>query len=213
MWRFCNFTRPGLAGKNGPFIPGQTNGRSISNSNQFSEICCRDYDQSYKKESNSANSYKYKREQNIHFTKFSINTFLLAEYSSDSASENDSPQASPNHSDNQRISRGQLAAALLFAGTASLNSLSNIAERAVDDEEMATTSDTTPTPSRTSSFSTVDPSSSIQPTGNSQQYAAELLTMREMGLTEENSNLQALILCNGNVEAAVTLVLGIGNFT
>lgn len=79
---------------------------------------------------------------------------------------------------------------------------------------MATTSDTTPTPSRTSSFSTVDPgTSSIQSTGNSQQYAAELLTMREMGLTEENSNLQALILCNGNVEAAVTLVLGIGNFT
>lgn len=106
-----------------------------------------------------------------------------------------------------------MAAALLFAGSASLNSLSNIAQRTADDAEMATTSNTTP-PNQTSSPSTVNPgSSSVQPSGNSQQYAAELQTMREMGLTEDNSNLQALILCNGNVEAAVTLVLGIGNFT
>lgn len=101
----------------------------------------------------------------------------------------------------------------MFAGTASLNSLSSIAQRTADDEEMATTSSTTPPPSRISP-TVVDPgTSTIQPDGNSQPYAAELQTMREMGLTEEHSNLQALILCNGNVEAAVTLVLGIGNFT
>lgn len=106
-----------------------------------------------------------------------------------------------------------MAAALLFAGTASLNSLSNIADRSTDDEEMATTSNTTPS-SRTSSLSgTIDPgTSSVQSSGNSQRYIAELQTMREMGLTEESSNLQALIMCNGNVEAAVTLVLGLGNF-
>lgn len=101
----------------------------------------------------------------------------------------------------------------MFAGTASLNSLSSIAQRTTDDEEMATTSNTTPPPPSRISPLAVDPTSTIQPAGNSQPYAAELQTMREMGLTEEHSNLQALILCNGNVEAAVTLVLGIGNFT
>jgi len=130
-----------------------------------------------------------------------------AEDSSDS-SENDSPQASPNHADNQRISRNQLAAALLFAGRASLNSLSNIAERTIDDAEMATTSNTTAS-EQVPSQSTGDAGSLLV---NRQRYTAELETMREMGLTDENNNLQALILCNGNVEAAVTLVLGIGNF-
>lgn len=101
-----------------------------------------------------------------------------------------------------------MAAALLFAGTASLNSQSNTADRSTDDEEMATTSNTT-----SSHSATTDPgTSSVHSSGNSQRYAAELQTMREMGLTEESSNLQALILCNGNVEAAVTLVLGLGNF-
>lgn len=40
-----------------------------------------------------------------------------------------------------------------------------------------------------------------------QQYNSELYTMREMGLQDETSNLHALILCNGNVEAAINLVL------
>ncbi|XP_019529942.3 ubiquitin-like protein 7 [Aedes albopictus] len=38
------------------------------------------------------------------------------------------------------------------------------------------------------------------------QYRAELDQMREMGLTDTETNLQALIVCNGNVEAAVNLV-------
>lgn len=41
------------------------------------------------------------------------------------------------------------------------------------------------------------------------QYATELQTMQELGFTEERNNLRALILCNGNVEAAVNLILGI----
>ncbi|KAG4065110.1 hypothetical protein HA402_007507 [Bradysia odoriphaga] len=136
---------------------------------------------------------------------------------SSESSEGDSPQASPSRSaDSQRISRNQLAAALLFAGTASLNSLSSIAQPSTDnDEEMATTSNTTPPASQTSAVSAADPgTSSVEaPTDNSsQRYAAELQIMRDMGLTEENSNLQALVMCNGNVEAAVTLVLGLGNF-
>uniref|UniRef100_A0A182QSH1 UBA domain-containing protein n=1 Tax=Anopheles farauti TaxID=69004 RepID=A0A182QSH1_9DIPT len=38
------------------------------------------------------------------------------------------------------------------------------------------------------------------------QYRRELDTMREMGLTDMETNLQALIVCNGNVESAVNLV-------
>lgn len=38
------------------------------------------------------------------------------------------------------------------------------------------------------------------------QYRAELDQMREMGLTDTETNLQALIVCNGNVETAVNLV-------
>lgn len=88
--------------------------------------------------------------------------------------------------------------------------MSSSAQRTASDEEMATTSNT---PQTNQTLSTIDPgTSSVQPSGNSQRYATELQIMRDMGLTEENSNLQALILCNGNVEAAVTLVLGLGNF-
>uniref|UniRef100_A0A182JFN4 UBA domain-containing protein n=1 Tax=Anopheles atroparvus TaxID=41427 RepID=A0A182JFN4_ANOAO len=39
------------------------------------------------------------------------------------------------------------------------------------------------------------------------QYRSELELMREMGLTDTETNLQALIVCNGNVESAVNLVL------
>lgn len=38
------------------------------------------------------------------------------------------------------------------------------------------------------------------------KYRAELEQMREMGLTDTETNLQALIVCNGNVGAAVNLV-------
>lgn len=38
------------------------------------------------------------------------------------------------------------------------------------------------------------------------QYRTELDQMREMGLTDTETNLQALIVCNGNVETAINLV-------
>lgn len=38
------------------------------------------------------------------------------------------------------------------------------------------------------------------------KYRAELDQMREMGLTDTETNLQALIVCNGNVETAINLV-------
>ncbi|XP_031639750.1 uncharacterized protein LOC116351750 [Contarinia nasturtii] len=46
-----------------------------------------------------------------------------------------------------------------------------------------------------------------------ERYANELQTMREMGLFEDMMNIQALIVSNGDVEAAINLVLsGLGNF-
>lgn len=45
------------------------------------------------------------------------------------------------------------------------------------------------------------------------RYATELRTMQEMGLFEELINIQALVISNGDVEAAINLVLtGFGNF-
>ncbi|XP_058058985.1 uncharacterized protein LOC131209853 [Anopheles bellator] len=43
------------------------------------------------------------------------------------------------------------------------------------------------------------------------RYRAELELMREMGLADTENNLQALIVCNGNVESAVNLVLSCMN--
>lgn len=46
-----------------------------------------------------------------------------------------------------------------------------------------------------------------------ERYATELQTMREMGLFEELMNIQALVVSNGDVEAAINLVLsGLGSF-
>lgn len=46
-----------------------------------------------------------------------------------------------------------------------------------------------------------------------ERYANELQTMREMGLFEELINIQALVVSNGDVEAAINLVLsGLGSF-
>lgn len=39
------------------------------------------------------------------------------------------------------------------------------------------------------------------------RYRAELMIMREMGLTDDVQNVSALIVCNGNVEGAIDLVL------
>lgn len=40
-----------------------------------------------------------------------------------------------------------------------------------------------------------------------QLYTGQLQTMREIGLTDEAINLQALVLCNGDVEAAINFVM------
>lgn len=190
---------------------------------------------------------------------------------SDSSSESDSPTVSPNQrsGDIRQISRDQLTQALLLAGTASTNSLSNIAQR---NQSQTTTSSASALPSTSSAnngtgtavsappppssaslisssmfsnalsqalnaagtgtgtgtVSTQSTSAQSNPSAPSgpnplnlpgsndnlaDRYATELQTMREMGLFEELINIQALVISNGDVEAAINLVLsGLGSF-
>lgn len=70
----------------------------------------------------------------------------------------------------------------------------------------------------TQSTSTPNPAQSVPSVPGSndnlaERYATELQTMREMGLFEELINIQALVVSNGDVEAAINLVLsGLGSF-
>lgn len=144
---------------------------------------------------------------------------------SSSTSEGESPMTSPNHADIRRISRGQLANALFLAGSASLNSLSNIAQRNAPEVTSELTVPTTSTPSTSTdttltlnpnritnstlsqAFNSTPATNSNAPTPHeTAQFQMELITMREMGLTDERVNLQALILSNGDVSAAINLV-------
>lgn len=68
--------------------------------------------------------------------------------------------------------------------------------------------DETPTANPTVTTPTAPaPVSSVMPP----MYAAELREMREMGLTDTNINLQALILSNGDLETAINIVLSGAN--
>lgn len=186
--------------------------------------------------------------------------------SDSSSSESDSPTVSSNQQsgDIRQISRDQLTQALLLAGTASTNSLSNIAQRnqsqtsstSLPSTSSATSAGTGATaaaataPSAASLISSSmfsnalsqalnaaggtgpgtvtggtasTQSTSAQPNtappapalsdNLAERYATELQTMREMGLFEELMNIQALVISNGDVEAAINLVLsGLGSF-
>lgn len=176
--------------------------------------------------------------------------------SDSSSSEGDSPMASPNQQpgvsgllgDIRQISRHQLAAALMMAGTSSRNSLSNIAQRTVpvSSGAAAATAASSVIPSTSASASGAGQISSslfsnalsqalfaqLGGTANAdnnaasvaqaaqsanenlaERYANELQTMREIGLFDEMANIQALVVSNGDVEAAINLVLsGLAHF-
>lgn len=171
--------------------------------------------------------------------------------SDSSGSESDSTAASsPNHAranEIRQISRDQLSQALMLAGTASTNSLSNIAQRSSQSNSSSAPSTSgalvNPSTASTSSSTSITNSflanalsqamlassdrsgtaGTVQPAQNQPavldsnenhalRYANELQTMREMGLLDELMNIQALAVSNGDVEAAINLVLsGLGN--
>ncbi|XP_059619674.1 ubiquitin-like protein 7 [Phlebotomus argentipes] len=154
---------------------------------------------------------------------------------SDSSSGSDSILPSPatsyeNRNTPRRITRQQLGAALALATEyTSRNSLSNIAQRNLDENAESGEQNPTPGPSTSSRAAPISTSmlndvlsrigtapgsqqaSSESPaTGQAvppaQQFAAELQRMREMGFLDDRVNLQALQVCNGDVEAAINLV-------
>lgn len=176
---------------------------------------------------------------------------------SSSSSESDSPMVASNQrsGDIRQISRDQLTQALLLAGSASTNSLSNIAQRNQSQTSTSSLQSTssapsvaaapssaslisssmftnalsqalsqagtgaTPSTQSTSAQPNPTPSAPNQPNvpgsneNLAERYATELQTMREMGLFEEMVNIQALAISNGDVEAAINLVLsGLGSF-
>lgn len=175
--------------------------------------------------------------------------------SDSSSSEGDSPMASPNQPDIRAISRDQLAAALMMAGTSSRNSLSNISQRTVPAGTAPGVVPSTSASSSSSAGAAGQISNSLftnalsqallaqlagagaagaatSATGSAEgatastapppqsgnenlaaRYANELQTMREIGLFDEMVNIQALVVSNGDVEAAINLVLsGIAHF-
>lgn len=202
-----------------------------------------------------------------------INCMMFADEDSlsDSSSSSDGSDGSPNQAnDIRQISREQLTAALMQAGAASRNSLSNISQRnnqaavaaaaATTDDAGPSTSQsmhTTPSTSASTSSATavasgssggitssllgdalshalgqvmpsmggvgqsapppaaadVSMASETSESGQSGQssslherYASELVVMQEMGLNDQQMNLQALEVTNGDVEAAINLV-------
>lgn len=158
------------------------------------------------------------------------------------SSDSDSPSASPNQQplrsasgrNIRQISRDQLTAAILAAGSASRNSLSNIAQR---NTSVSGTQQTAGVPSTSTSNSDGNrglinrsvltealsqallqattssgaPRETAEDQPNAERlaetYVNELRTMREMGLFDEVVNIQALVMSNGDVEAAINLVL------
>lgn len=169
-----------------------------------------------------------------------------------SSSDSDSPSASPNQQpvrsasgrNIRQISRDQLTAALMAAGTSSRNSLSNIAQRNTSPLGGTAAAGVPSTSAASSdggrgligrSLLTEALSQALMQAGSSAQggnaneaastasaadsaeqaatenlaerYANELRTMQEMGLFDEVVNTQALVMSNGDVEAAINLVL------
>lgn len=57
-----------------------------------------------------------------------------------------------------------------------------------------------------SSMSSADPSASSEDT-NARKYAEQLLKMQEMGLTNNQANLNALVISDGDVNAAINFIL------
>ncbi|XP_026461799.1 ubiquitin-like protein 7 [Ctenocephalides felis] len=155
---------------------------------------------------------------------------LMAESDSDSSgSENFSvgfPAHRTNSESNSRITSNQLSAALAFASN---TSNSNTPTNSVPTTSSSSSSlIRSPSSIITSSMfsnalrnamrqvrdtNRVTPSSQTENRNENSNLAIQLNRMRELGLTDDAINLQALVICNNDVQAAINLVLSgaIGN--
>lgn len=104
------------------------------------------------------------------------------------------------------------------SGLISNSMFTNALSQALISSGNTATSSNASTPSSTTS-STTNPATAAATNlpgssdNLSERYANELQMMREMGLFEDLINIQALAISNGDVEAAINLVLsGLDNF-
>lgn len=151
----------------------------------------------------------------------------------ESPSEGESSGSSQNPAaEGSRINRNQLEAALSLATSANLPATATTAHASSASVTAATAAAQSTQPPTSASRSNVAESvlrdfftnvlsgarssgsgaasteSSTAATEPQQQlYTGQLQTMLEIGLTDEAINLQALILCNGDVEAAINFVM------
>lgn len=121
---------------------------------------------------------------------------------------------------NQPSTSGSAPASNRITSSMFMNALSEVIQsqqrqRSSESTELAEPMDTTPASAAAPQAPQTAPTGDVGAQTLSQhstleaslsQYRAELDQMREMGLTDTETNLQALIVCNGNVETAVNLV-------
>lgn len=151
-------------------------------------------------------------------TKVRVPEFEDSESSSSSSSEDltaNNPSALNNNNNNannnnnsaggsRQITQRQLADALAFVGAAFRSS--QTAENARESMEMDQDASVAAAPEPVAHAEQVGSSPDLRA-----QYAQELIQMREMGLIDETVNLQALQICNGDLEAAINLVFSSNN--
>lgn len=148
-----------------------------------------------------------------------------SESSSSSSSSEDLTANNNNNNNNnvdntsgasRQITQRQLADALAFVGAAFRSAQPTSSGSGGGREAMELTPETNESPpvavpvggSSSNQASSVGPSTTADFRA---QYAQELIQMREMGLLDEAVNLQALQICNGDLEAAINLVFSSSN--
>lgn len=139
--------------------------------------------------------------------------------SSSSSSSSEDLTANNNNNNNDTYNAGgssrpitqqQLAEALAYvAGAAFRSSQQSLSTESREPMELTTdqgeTQDTAVT-GRSNNATAANEQVVEQGRTREDSYTQELIQMREMGLTDEGVNLQALLICNGDLEAAINLV-------
>lgn len=158
---------------------------------------------------------------------------MLTDDLSDSSSSSDNGGPSTSNERGGGVTHDQLATAIALASSSSsLNSLANIAQRNLSETQSSdliipSTSGTSSSVSSSNritasmfsdalsqalnntSASIPQPPIITPPTevpSNEVTYASQLEQMRDIGLIDEHINMQALLLCNGDVDAAINLI-------
>lgn len=146
--------------------------------------------------------------------------------SSSSSSSSEDLTANNNNNNNENyntrpITQQQLAEALAYVAGAAFRSSQQSTQSTESREpmelttEQAESQDTAVSGSGNNATTTEQHPQSVEQEGSQEEsrsrYTQELIQMREMGLIDEAVNLQALLICNGDLEAAINLVFSSSN--